>query len=147
MAITFDKARSQPGRRLFFQHRGWAAALGVFLALHGLVHAIGFAEAWRVGTLAYRTTVLGGHLDLGAVGIRGLGLLWLLAGSGFLAVGLRLAWRGSVPGRLLAAVALLSLVICLLGLPESGFGAVINGVILVVPAILVRQATVAGSWR
>ena len=120
---------------------------GCVPSFHGLVHAIGFAAPWRIGTLAYRTTVMGEHLDLADVGIRSLGLLWLLAGAGFLAVGLRLAWRGSVPGRFLAAAALLALVICLLGLPESGFGTAIDGVILVVPAILAQQATVAGSWR
>jgi hypothetical protein len=45
----------------------------VVVALHGAIHLIGFVPPWQVASLegfAYRTTVLGGALDIGNVGAR-----------------------------------------------------------------------------
>jgi hypothetical protein len=45
----------------------------VLLALHGVIHLIGFVVPWRIATLqdfAYRTTAFNGALDLGETGAR-----------------------------------------------------------------------------
>ena len=54
------------------------------LIAHGLVHLLGFVVNWQLASLAempYKTTLLAGALDVGATGIRAVGLLWLLGPS------------------------------------------------------------------
>ena len=51
--------------------------VAVLLALHGVIHLIGFVTPWRIATLegfAYRTTVFNGALDIGDIGVRVIGL-------------------------------------------------------------------------
>ena len=65
----------------------WGA--GVILALHGLIHLLGFASYLKlmtVPTLPYKTAVLGGRLDLGAAGMSLFGLAWGVAALGFVLV-------------------------------------------------------------
>lgn len=112
----------------------------VLLALHGVIHLIGFVTPWRIATLegfAYRTTVLNGGVDLGDVGARVIGLVWLGLTFGFLVAGYGV-WRGKrwAVG-LTGVLAIVSLVVCVLGLPEAGAGVVIDGVILVAVVYLV----------
>ena len=103
------------------------------LALHGVIHLIGFVVPWRVATLegfAYRTTAFNGALDVGDVGAQVIGVVWLGLTLGFLAAGYGV-WRGrpsAVP--LTGVLATASLIVCLAGLPETGAGIAINVVIL-----------------
>lgn len=107
------------------------AAVG--LALHGLIHVIGFVVPWRIATLegfAYRTTALDGGLNLGAAGAQVIGLLWLALTVAFLVAGYGV-WRGAPWALGLTGVlAIASLVVCVLGLPETVAGVAINLVIL-----------------
>ncbi|MDQ6604749.1 MAG: ABC transporter permease [Chloroflexota bacterium] len=125
-------------------HRIWPLVASVALALHGAIHLMGFVVDWRLAqlqTLPYRTTALGDHLDLGTAGIRSVGLLWLLAALGFIAVGVGLVRQGR-PWRVpIAAVAILSLILCILTWPDSASGAVIDVAILA--ALLVGRGMVA----
>lgn len=109
----------------------------ILLTLHGVIHLIGFVTPWRIATLegfAYRTTLLNGTLDVGDVGARVIGLVWLGLTFGFLAAGLGV-WRGEPWAvGLTGALAIVSLVVCLLGLPETFAGIAINVVILAVVA-------------
>lgn len=112
----------------------------ILLALHGVIHLIGFVTPWRIATLegfAYRTTVLNGALDVGDAGVRVVGLVWLGLTAGFLAAGYGV-WRGKrwAVG-LTGVLAVVSLVVCLLGLPETFAGIAINVVILAVVAYVV----------
>lgn len=103
------------------------AAIG--LAAHGLIHLIGFVVPWRLAELegfAYRETVLGGAIVVGEMGVRLLGIAWFLIAVGFIvaAVGV---WRASSWALgLTGGVAVASLVVCVLGLPESPAGVVID---------------------
>ena len=46
-------------------------AVAIFLALHGFAHFAGFAGSFGLAeSMPYRTTVLGGMVDLGDVGVR-----------------------------------------------------------------------------
>ena len=107
------------------------AAVG--LALHGLIHVIGFVVPWRIATLegfAYRTTAFDGGLDLGAGGVQVIGLVWLALTLAFLVAGYGV-WRGaSWAVGLTGALAIASLVVCILGLPETVAGVAINLVVL-----------------
>jgi hypothetical protein len=119
---------------------------GVALALHGAIHLMGFVVDWglaQMQTLPYRTTVLGGHLDLGTAGIQGVGVLWLLAALGFITVGVGLAWHGRPWQVPIAAITILSLILCILTWPDSAFGAVIDVAILA--ALLVDRGMVTGQ--
>lgn len=148
-AILPSATRRLPGRRPMIDPIGSAGAdadpgpqwnigmvqllAAVGLAAHGLIHLIGFVVPWRLASLEgfpYRTTVLNGALELGEAGARLVGLGWLAVAVGFLvaAVGV---WEGTswfLP--LVAALALVSLGLCILGLPEAAAGIVVNLVIL-----------------
>jgi len=103
------------------------------LALHGLIHLIGFVSPWRIATLegfAYRTTVLGGAFDIGDVGARAMGLVWLGLTFGFLAAGYGVWRRRSWAVGLTSVLAMASLIVCVAGLPESAAGVAIDVVIL-----------------
>ena len=103
--------------------------VAVVLAGHGLIHLIGFVVPWRLATFegfAYRTTAMGGTLELGDGGARLLGLAWLALAVAFViaAVGV---WRSAAWALPLAGgLAALSLIVCVLGFPETGAGVVVN---------------------
>jgi hypothetical protein len=113
-------------------------ALGAgLLAAHGLIHLIGFAVPWRIAVLdgfAYRTTALGGAIALGDTGARLVGLGWLALAIGFVVAAVA-TWRGASWARVLtAALALASVGVCVLGMPETAAGIVVNVSILAVLA-------------
>jgi hypothetical protein len=103
------------------------------VAIHGLIHLIGFVVPWNLASLEgfpYRTTALGGAIALGEAGARAVGVVWLGCAVGFFIAGVGI-WRGeswALP--LAAALAVVSIVICALGLPESVAGIVVNAVII-----------------
>jgi len=107
--------------------------VAILLIVHGLVHLLGFVVPWRLATvegLAYKTTLLSGRLDVGEAGIRVVGLLWLLAAVGFVVAGVTVFalhpwWRAVT-----LSVTLVSLVLCVLGWPDTRPGVLINLVIL-----------------
>ena len=107
--------------------------LAALLIGHGAAHVVGFAVPWKLVSSAevpYRTTVLAGSLNVGPVGVRVLGVLWLVLSLGFVAAAVGLLqhtnwWDHEVLVLLVASVAL-----CLLALPESRPGLVANAVSL-----------------
>ena len=55
-------------------------ALSALLVAHGVAHLVGFAVPWKLVSTAevpYRTTILGGMIDIGDTGARALGVVWL----------------------------------------------------------------------
>lgn len=112
------------------------------LAVHGLVHLLGFAVYLELATVAefpYKTTVLGGTVDIGAGGIRAFGVLWGVAAAGFVAsAGALLAdWHSWRP--LLIAVTLFSLGLTVLDWSVAYAGIVVNlgilGLLVVQPQL------------
>lgn len=108
-------------------------ALAVLFVLHGIAHAVGFVVPWRlmeVDEAPYTTTLLAGTLDVGDVGIRLVGVLWLVTGLTFVVSGAG-AWMMKtwwLEVSTVAAVA--SLLLSVLGWPEARMGAALNVVIL-----------------
>jgi hypothetical protein len=94
----------------------------------------------------YRMTLLAGLLDVGGVGARSVGALWLVCAVGFVVAGVAL-WRAepwAMP--LVVGLALGSLVLCVLGLPESAVGVVVNiGIVAIAGYLILTGPTVAGS--
>lgn len=117
-----------------------AAVAGIFLALHGIAHTVAFFAQWELSHfkgVSYNTTLFYGKVDVGDVGIRIDGLLWLVAAAAFVVVGLRLAWLRKAEVRPLLAVTLFSLALCVLGLSQAIVGVWIDAAILVGLAVLI----------
>jgi hypothetical protein len=123
--------------------RRGAAAL---LALHGLIHLIGFVAPWQIASLegfAYRTTILSGAQEVGDAGVRLIGLVWLGLTLSFLAAA-SAVWRGKPWAVVLTGVlAIASLIVCIVGLPETAAGVAIDVVILATVSYLVFHK----SWH
>ena len=106
-------------------------AIAVFLALHGFAHVVGFAGSFGLAeSIPYKTTILGGIVDVGDSGIRAFGLLWLVVAGAFL-VASAAAMTGQtwwVRATLMAAVA--SLALSVMALPEARIGVILDVVIL-----------------
>jgi hypothetical protein len=116
--------------------------LAVLLLAHGIAHLPGFLVSWRLRSFAempYRTTILGGSVDIGDGGIKTIGLAWLVASVLFVvAMGAtltRAAWGQPV----VCAAAGLSTLLCVVGWPDARLGLVANAVILLLLATGVRN--------
>lgn len=84
------------------------------LGLHGLVHFLGPVAYFEIATLSelpYKTTLLDGAVDVGDTGIRLFGLLWVVAGVGFLASAWAVGTGWEHWEALLLAVTIVSLVL------------------------------------
>ena len=106
-------------------------ALSLLLLAHGVAHLPGFLVAWGLASfpdLPYRTTVFG-TVDLGAVGVRLVGLGWLAAAGVFVALAAAVALRVEVPLVVLPLALGFSALLCAAGWPEARFGFVANAAI------------------
>lgn len=113
-------------------------ALAVLLALHGVAHWAGFVVAWRLTSfeeMPYGTTLLAGRIDVGDIGIRVVGVLWLLTGIAFLVIAAGAAWRRPWWPSMALVVTLVSITMSLLGWPDSRIGVYLNLGILAVLAL------------
>ena len=113
--------------------------LSVIVALHGLVHLMGFVAYWplaKIPELPYKTALLGGRWEVGASGMRLFSLLWLLAALGFLASALALVLGRPAWAPLLLVTALLSLALCVLDWAAAFRGAWIDIALLLVLAVV-----------
>ena len=119
-------------------------ALAAAIAAHGLIHLIGFVVPWQVTAVAgfpYRTTVLDGAADLGEIGVRVVGIIWLACAIGFIVAAVGIVRRTTWALPLTAILAIVSLVMCVGGLPETAMGIAVNAVILVGAAWVARSRT------
>jgi hypothetical protein len=107
--------------------------IGLFFIAYGIAHLVGFVTPWRLMTIEdmpYKTTLLSGALDVGDVGIRLMGILWLIAALAFAAAGFGLIFVQSWWQPLTLYASIYSLVLSVLGWPDSRFGVLINILIL-----------------
>ena len=108
-------------------------ALALLMVLHGITHLAGFAGSFRLSEAAnipYKTTVLGGRVDLGNGGIRVMGILWLVLAFVFVVVAAGTALDTTWWVRVAAVVATLSLAMTLLEMPQARIGLFVNLAIL-----------------
>jgi hypothetical protein len=110
---------------------------------HGVAHLPGFLVPWRISSppdLPYQTRLLNGALELGDLGARVVGVLWLLAAIAFGAAAVA-TYRGAPRWATFAlAVVLFSLILSALGWPASRIGLAVNVVLLVVLAAAFRRS-------
>jgi hypothetical protein len=107
-------------------------ALAVLLVMHGIAHVVGFAVPWRLITspdAPYSTRIAAARIDLGDTGIRVFGVAWLFLTVAFAvaaaAVVLRTPWSLGMA----VAVTGVSLLFCLVSLPQARIGVAVNLVI------------------
>lgn len=108
-------------------------AIPVLLAAHGIAHLPGFLVPWRFlqsPDLPCKTTLLFGRIDVGDVGIRIVGVAWLVIAVLMLTVaaGMALQVREAQAVVLIPVVA--SLALCVLELPHARIGLALNIVVL-----------------
>lgn len=116
---------------------------GLLFFAHAVAHLPGFLVDLRVTTfseLPYRTTILGGRIDLGDAGVRIMGWTWLGLAVTLavvaVAIVMALPWWRPV-----AYVALgVSLVMCALALPETREGVFANLLVVTVALLANRLA-------
>ena len=105
----------------------------IYLIVHGLIHLIGFVVNFQIAEMediTYKTTVLAGKLDVGHVGTRALGIVWLLAAVAFVVSGATIFSSPPWWWSFTLAVTVASLIVTLLGWPDAKFGVLANIVIL-----------------
>jgi hypothetical protein len=108
-------------------------AMGIYMLVHGLCHFVGFVVPWKILTMKeepYRTTLIAGRLDVGSIGIRLVGILWLLACVGFMASGTGALASSAWWRNAMVPLALASSVLCVLGLPGAKIGILANALLL-----------------
>ena len=104
-------------------------AVAVILFGHGVAHLPGFLVAWRLATLSelpHRTTVLANSVKVGERGIRVVGVLWLIAALAFTACGMGALGRAPWWRPVAVMAAAFSIVLCILGWPDSRIGAFVS---------------------
>jgi hypothetical protein len=124
--------------------------LVVFLALHGLVHWLGFAATWKIGpvvAVSATPSLIPGLAPSGAP-VQVLGVIWLIALIAFAAAAYGLLadrtwWRSAA-----ATAAVVSLALCIAWWSDAKAGAVIDiGILFLVAAsaLPARHAAVGGA--
>jgi hypothetical protein len=111
-------------------------AIAVLSLLHAFAHLPGFVGSWHLGAgVPHKTTILADRLDVGDVGIRAFGILWLLAAAAFLLVAA--AAFTAVPWWPQVAVAAIafSVALCLVHVPDTRYGVVLNLALIVLLAM------------
>jgi hypothetical protein len=124
-------------------------AAAAVLGIHGLIHLIGFVTPWRIATLEgfpYRTSGLGGAVELGDGGARRVGLVWLALAFGFVAVAYGVWHRRQWAPGMTGGLAVASVVVCVLGLPDAGAGLAINiGILAALASVVLRDQRSAAA--
>jgi len=117
------------------------SAAAIVLALHGVVHLLGTAvylELAEVAEFPYKTTLLGGSVDIGVAGTRAFGVFWALAALGFVAAAGALLADWAHWKLLLVGVTVFSLVLTALDYPVAYAGVVVNLGILAAVVVSLR---------
>lgn len=114
----------------------------VALAPHGLIHLLGigvYFELVEMADLPYKTTLLGGAINVGDAGIRVFALLTAVAGVGFVASAVALVTGWRYWREVLLTVTVFSLVLTTLDWTVASAGVLANLAILAGLFVLSRS--------
>src|SRR5687767_14447444 len=105
--------------------------LATFMILHGFAHMVGFVGALGLSSqIPYKTTIMSGRVEVGAIGMRLMGVLWLLAALAFVFVGLAAWAKQSWWMEASIGLAAASLMLCIAELPDARIGMAINTILI-----------------
>jgi hypothetical protein len=105
----------------------------IYLIVHGVIHLIGFVvfcQIAEIEDISYTTTVLAGKLDIGDVGTRVLGVVWLVIAVALVIAGVTIFFSPAWWWSFTLAVTVASLIVTLLGWPDAKVGLLANIIIL-----------------
>lgn len=122
---------------------GLPTSLGaVVLVVHGVVHLLGTAvylQLAEVADFTYKTTLLGGVIDVGDAGMQVFGVLWAVAAVGFVASAGALVTDWDQWRLLLVGIATFSLILTGLDYTVAYAGVVVNLGIIVAVTLTTRM--------
>jgi len=108
-------------------------AVGIYMFVHGFAHVVGFLVSWKLVNdkdSPYKTTILGGKVDLGDTGIRVMGIVWLLTGLAYFILTYGVVTQVSWWKTYTFFVTCFSIVMSILGLPDTKYGVMANVLLL-----------------
>lgn len=107
-----------------------------FVLAHGLVHIIGVVVYWQLAEVEefppYKTTLLNGRWQIGDIGMRIYGLLWLIATLGFIVAAVGMVFRQDWWIPMLFGTSFFSLVVNALDWEWAKYGVILDILILAV---------------
>jgi hypothetical protein len=95
---------------------------------HGFAHLAGFFLPWRITTqdMPYKTTILGKSVNVGDMGIRIVGVLWLIAALAFAVSAVSILTRASWWLPFISIATAFSFLLCIVEWPDARIGAFVN---------------------
>ncbi len=106
----------------------------ILLIIHAVAHLPGFLVSFnlvKLKDLPYSTKVFFKKIELGESGIKLYGLIWLVLSIIFIFAAILIIIEKPVFKETVIAGAILSLILSIVGLPETKFGIIINILIIV----------------
>lgn len=113
--------------------------IAIFLFIHGFAHLIGFVVPWKIAQLEempYKTTLFNGSLNIGDLGIKIIGVFWLLVAIAFFLSVYLIISQNPLWFFFTFFVSLNSIILCILGWPDSKIGVFANFFLLLFLIIL-----------
>ncbi len=108
--------------------------LSIFLFLHGMAHLVGFLVPWRIvktDDMPYKTTLFLDKINIGDIGTRIMGIIWLLIAIAFFYAGWITMHRIDYWLTYTLTVTIISLVFYIVAIPDSHIGIYINITLIV----------------
>ncbi|MFC2156301.1 hypothetical protein ACFLT9_00560 [Acidobacteriota bacterium] len=103
--------------------------VAIFIFIHGFAHIVGFLAYWKIlknPDMPYKTTIIFDKVNVGDVGMRILGVIWLLTAVAFAYVGYGVLTQMPLWLSYAWIVTAISMALCISGWPETKFGVIAN---------------------
>lgn len=123
--------------------------IALILIIHGFAHLVGFLVPWKIRKfkeMPFKTTLLNGRIDAGKVGIKIIGSLWLAICLLFFFSAFLLITNNPLWFTIIIITILFSIIMCILGLPDSKIGILANIFLLLLLFILLGIDWIILNW-
>lgn len=107
--------------------------LAIFLFIHGFAHIVAFLVHWKIvkdRNVDFKTTIFPGDVNIGGVGIRLVGVIYLGVALAFGYLGYELLTEFHFFWQNIWRAVILSLVLCIIGWPDTKFGIIANVILI-----------------
>lgn len=117
----------------------------VFLLIHGFAHLVGFLVNWKIiknKDIQYKTTIFHGKYDIGTLGTKIIGLVWLLIGIYFGYMGYISFTNPLIYIDIVLYIAINSFLLTFSSLPDTKFGIIAN-IFLITFLLLIKSSVLS----